>query len=35
MRTSSGTTRHTRVAGEGINMPVEEVMKNIAFYKPC
>ena len=28
----SGTTVYRRVAGPGINMPVEEVMKNVAMY---
>jgi mannose-6-phosphate isomerase-like protein (cupin superfamily) len=28
-----GTTHYTRVAGEGIEMPVAEVMKNVAFYR--
>jgi len=29
----AGTTQYTRVAGEGINMPVDEVMKNVALYR--
>lgn len=28
-----GTTHYTRVAGDGIEMPVDEVMKNVAFYR--
>ena len=32
-RMTDGTTHYTRVAGPGINMPVEEVMKNVAFYR--
>lgn len=31
--TTPGTTHYTRVAGPGINMPVEEVMKNVAMYR--
>jgi hypothetical protein len=29
----AGTTLYTRVAGPGINMPVDEVMKNVAMYR--
>lgn len=31
-QTPPQTTRYTRVAGPGIEMPVHEVMKNVAFY---
>ena len=33
MSSTPGTTHYTRVAGEGIEMPVDEVMKNVAFYR--
>ncbi|NBS45808.1 MAG: hypothetical protein EBS99_02015 [Betaproteobacteria bacterium] len=33
MTTPQGTTLYKRVAGEGINMPTDEVMKNVAFYR--
>jgi hypothetical protein len=33
MSSTPGPTLYTRVAGEGIEMPVEEVMKNVAFYR--
>jgi len=33
MTSKTGTTLYKRVAGEGINMPVDEVMKNVAFYR--
>jgi len=33
MTSSTGTTLYTRIAGDGINMPVAEVMKNVAFYR--
>jgi hypothetical protein len=29
---STGTTRYTRVAGPGVDMPVDEVLKNVARY---
>jgi len=33
MSSTAKPTLYTRVAGEGIEMPVEEVMKNVAFYR--
>lgn len=33
MSSNPGTTHYSRVAGEGINMTTEEVMKNVAFYR--
>jgi len=32
MSTNPGTTHYTRVAGEGIELPLAEVMKNVAFF---
>lgn len=31
--TAAGTTHYSRVAGPGIEMPTDEVMKNVAFYR--
>ena len=33
MSSPSSPTLYTRVAGQGIEMPMEEVMKNVAFYR--
>ncbi len=33
MTSTTGPTLYKRVAGQGINMPVDEVMKNVAFYR--
>lgn len=33
MSSNSGTTHYTRVAGEGLNMPTDAVMANVAFYR--